>query len=366
MKSSVALLLAAVLLASNSFRPALPGYRYEFPRDYFSHPDFQTEWWYYTGNLRSPDGRRFGFELTFFRHALQPAAKQENVWAIRDVWMAHFALSDIDGNRFYHTERLNRTGVALAGASLKDAKVWNGNWQARWSQDWRTQNLEATAADFQIRLCLVSAKPPVIHGRNGVSQKAQGEGRASHYISLTRLAANGTLTIQGKEWKVEGLAWMDHEFFTHQLASDQSGWDWFSLQFDDGTELMLFRLRRKDGTPDPYSAGTYIDARGTALPLSSGDFSVSPGKTWRSPETGARYPLEWKVQVPSLALNLSASTRLPQQELISKGGAVSAYWEGAIEIAGTRQSRPLGGVGYIEMTGYAGPVRMGTPTSAND
>ncbi len=352
-RAALALLMSASVFGA-PYRLALPGYQYKFPRDHFNHPEFKTEWWYYTGNLHSSGGKRFGFELTFFRHGVDRETRLKNVWDVSDVWLAHFALSDIDGGRFYHTERLNRAGAGLAGADEAKARVWNGNWQSRWKG--RGQNLQAVAEKFRIDLTVQAEKAPVIHGANGVSRKAAGEGRASHYISLTRLAAKGMIEVEGKTFAVEGLAWMDHEFFTHQLDTNQSGWDWFSLQFEDGSELMLFRLRRKDGSADPYSAGTYVDAQGHARHLAANDFSLAPGKTWTSAETGARYPIAWNVRVPSLGLDATVSTRLQRQELTGK---TMAYWEGAVEVVAAKSGRAVKGVGYLEMTGYAGPVRMG-------
>jgi predicted secreted hydrolase len=333
-----ALLLAALEL----YRAALPGYRYEFPRDHFNHPEFQTEWWYYTGNLRDAQGRRFGFELTFFRQGVDRSAEPAAVWDVRDAWLAHLALSDIDGGRFLHAERLNRSGAGLAGAFLDQAQVWNGNWHVQWDLRAGTQQMQAIDPRFSFQLDLRPLKPPVIHGVNGVSQKAAGAGRASHYISFTRLETRGRIVLDGRTFTVEGLTWMDHEFFTHQLTDTQSGWDWFSLQFDDGTELMLFRLRRKDGTADAYSAGTYVNAGGRTIHLNREAFSVTPGQLWN------RYPVEWTVRVPSLGMDVQLTTRLPQQELESKQ---NRYWEGAIEINGTRR-----GCGYLEMTGYAAPL----------
>ncbi|HUA18833.1 MAG TPA: lipocalin-like domain-containing protein [Bryobacteraceae bacterium] len=336
MKNRPALALMAI------WGVALPGYHYEFPRDHYNHPEYQTEWWYYTGNLHTAEGRKFGFELTFFRQGVDRSAQKTDVWDVRDVWMAHLALSDIDGGRFFHTERLNRAGAGVAGADQAQEAIWNGNWRAHIG-DGTAQQLRAVADNFSVELSLKSVKPPVIHGVNGVSQKAQGAGRASHYISLTRLITHGMLTLDGKQYAVDGLSWMDHEFFTHQLEPDQVGWDWFSLQFDDGTELMLFRIRRQDGAIDSYSAGTYVDAKGRATHLSVRDFSLAPGRTWK------RYPIAWDIAVPSLDLKLALSTRLPQQELT---GAVT-YWEGAIECNGTKR-----GAGYLEMTGYTAPVPL--------
>jgi predicted secreted hydrolase len=356
--------LLAVLLAlhmnaaDDAYRLALPHYRFEFPRDHFNHPDFRTEWWYYTGNLRTAEGRRFGFELTFFRQGVNMTkAKEAGVWDVHDVWMAHLALSDIDGGQFFHTERLNRSGPGIAGADLKQARVWNGNWQAQWTLPAvGAQKLEAVADRFSFDLSLKSEKPPVIHGIDGVSQKAEGAGKASHYISFTRLETTGEIVLDGKRFSVAGTSWMDHEFFSHQLEGDQTGWDWFSLQLADHTELMLFRLRRKGGSLDPFSAGTFVDPQGHARHLTAGDFTVTPGKIWKSPATGGHYPVEWTIEVPSLGLKASLRTPMNQQELTSGSGAGTSYWEGAIDVEATRQGRPVSGVGYLEMTGYAGPI----------
>jgi predicted secreted hydrolase len=335
--------------AGDPYRLALPDYRFEFPRDHFNHPEFQTEWWYYTGNLRTAEGRRFGYELTFFRQAVdrQPA---ESVWDLRDVWMAHLALSDIQGGQFLHTERLNRAGPGIAGADLMQARVWNGNWQAQWTGS--TQALQAVADRFSFELSLKAEKPPVIHGANGVSQKAEGVGKASHYISFTRLATTGAIILDGKRFSVEGASWMDHEFFSHQLEANQSGWDWFSLQLEDRSELMLFRLRRTGGGIDPYSAGTFIDSQGHARHLAAGDFTVTPGKNWASAATGGRYPVEWTIEVPSIGFKAAIRTPLVQQEITGS----TNYWEGAIDIDGTKLGSPVKGVGYLEMTGYAGAI----------
>jgi predicted secreted hydrolase len=346
--------------AGDPYRLALPNYRYEFPRDHFNHPDFQTEWWYYTGNVRTAEGRRFGFELTFFRQGVdrQPAA---SIWDVQDVWMAHLALSDIDGRQFLHTERLNRSGGGVAGADAKLARVWNGNWQSQWTFDpaaagGGTQTLKAVGDRFSFELSLKSEKPPAVNGENGVSQKAEGLGRASHYISLTRLTTLGEIVLDGKRFSVEGTSWMDHEFFSHQLEAGQSGWDWFSLQLADRSELMLFRLRRKDGSLDAYSAGTFVDPEGRTRHLAAKDFTLTPGKTWTSGATGGRYPVDWTIEVPLLGFKATIRTPLEQQELTGSKGSGINYWEGAIDVGGTRHGQPLKGVGYLEMTGYAGRV----------
>jgi predicted secreted hydrolase len=352
------LLVLATLPLGAQYQTALPGYRYEFPRDHFNHPDYQTEWWYYTGNLRATDGHRFGFDLTFFRQAVSRDPAKTSDWDIQDLYLAHLALSDLDAGRFYHTERLNRAGPGLAGASDQLSRVWNGNWQVRWSG--QRQELLALADNFTLQLTMNSAKPPVIHGQGGVSQKAAGTGHASHYISFTRLLTKGSIELNGKTYSVEGTSWMDHEFFTHSLAADQAGWDWLSLQLDDNTELMLYRFRRKDGSIDGFSSGTYVDAQGKSRFLSLGDFSMQPqGETWTSAATRATYPIDWRVLVPSIGIDLRVSTPLRSQELVSGSGAGLSYWEGAITITGTRSGSPAHGVGYLEMTGYSRPVVVG-------
>jgi predicted secreted hydrolase len=361
MKSRVLATIAALFVmqaATVPFKTAVPGYVYEFPRDYFSHPEYQTEWWYYTGNVKSADGQRFGFELTFFREGADRNPAKTSAWDVRDVYLAHLALSDLDGGAFYHSERTNRAGPGIAGVDPSSQRIWNGNWSVAWKNG--DQELHAVDERFAISFSLHPEKPPVIHGENGVSQKAAGEGHASHYISLTRIATSGLIQLSGKSYEVSGISWMDHEFFTHQLEPDQVGWDWFSLQLEDKTELMLFRIRRKDGSIDPYSAGTYIDAQGKTRHLRVSDFTLTAEtESWERPDGSVRYPVHWKIAVPSLSLELDASTPLRSQELAGNSRFSPSYWEGAIKLRGQRQNSPLDGVGYLEMTGYDRAVQLG-------
>jgi predicted secreted hydrolase len=360
MKSKLAALAAALLILSPlaaQYRTAVPGYRFQFPRDHFAHPDFQTEWWYYTGNLKSAKGHRYGFELTFFRQAVSRDPAQAATWDVKDIYLAHLALSDLDGRKFYHSERINRAGPGIAGADATSARVWNGNWQIHW--EGADQKLQAIDKLFQLHLALHPEKPPIIHGENGVSQKSEGAGHASYYFSLTRLAASGKLEMNGETLDVSGIAWMDHEFFTHQLDSSQVGWDWLSLQLEDDTELMLFRIRRKDGSLDPYSSGTYVDAQSKSTHLRAADFALQPlAENWTSHVTHATYPIAWKIVVPKLEIELEAHTVLPAQELAGKTKIAPSYWEGAVDLEGHRGKMPLGGVGYLEMTGYDRPVNL--------
>jgi predicted secreted hydrolase len=340
------------------FKSALPGYRYEFPRDHFNHPDFKTEWWYYTGNVAASDGRHFGFELTFFRLGTSRDPGKNSTWDVQDLYLAHLALSDLDGGEFFHSERANRAGPGIAGAQESEQRVWNGNWEAQWSGE--DQELLAVVDRFSVSLHLHPEKPLVIHGENGVSQKAEGLGKASHYISFTRLKTSGVIQLKGKTYQVSGLSWMDHEFFTHQLEPDQAGWDWLSLQLNDNSELMLFRIRHKDGSIEPYSAGTYVDPNGKSFFLRGADFSIAPtGDSWKSPVTQAIYPVRWKILVPKLGISLEATTSLKSQELYGQTRLAPTYWEGSIAVAGYKRANELSGVGYLEMTGYDRPVDLG-------
>jgi len=352
-------LLARASTASGQYKTALPGYRFEFPRDHFNHEEFQTEWWYTTGNVDSGDGHKYGFELTFFRQGVDRGPDKTASWDLRDLYLAHLALSDLDGGKFYYTERLNRGGPGIAGADKTRKKIWNGNWELRWNSDDQLQ-LIATDGQFSLELTLVPQKPPVIQGENGVSRKSASVGQASHYISFTRLKTTGTITRNEKNVQVNGTSWMDHEFFTRQLGDDQVGWDWLGVQLDDNSELMLYQFRRKDGSVDSFSSGTFVDGQGRSVHLPSADFHLFPsGGTWTSSVTSARYPIAWTMEVPKLGLKLQASTRLKSQELAGNRRLAPNYWEGAITVQGTRNGATVRGVGYLEMTGYDRAVELG-------
>ena len=343
----VLLFLAAVL----DYKVALPGYHYQFPRDHFSHSEYRTEWWYYTGNVRARDGHRFGFELVFFRQGQQDGKPSNNpsVWRVDDLYLAHLALTDIDGGRFRYLKRLNRAGPGIAGVSFDSGRIWNGNWQVLWDKSSNVQTLTAVAEGVSFDLRLRPAKPPVINGENGVSQKSAEAGKASYYVSFPRLSVEGR--VNGGE--VTGTAWMDHEWFSQQLDAGQQGWDWFSVQLENGVDLMLFDLRRKDGTTDPYSSGTYIAKDGRATHLKRADFDLQPLEYWTSPKTAARYPVKWRISVPSLGVALECAAAVPGQELVSEDDTGPTYWEGAVTYLGASK-----GVGYLEMTGYGRGVKF--------
>jgi predicted secreted hydrolase len=338
----------------SGYREALPGYRFEFPRDHFNHPDFRTEWWYYTGNLQAAGGRRYGFELVFFRQGQRRGPPDNpSAWRVDDLYLAHLALTDIDAKSFHYFQRLNRAGPGLAGASFDEGRIWNGNWESRWDKASGAQTLSALAEGVRFTLRLTPRKPPVINGENGVSQKAEGLGKASYYVSFPLLVVEGSLNGAA----VTGTAWMDHEWFTHQLEDSQQGWDWFSIQLGDTstnpTELMLFELRRTDGSLNPYSSGTYIAPDGRATHLRREDFRLEPLEYWTSPRTRTRYPVAWRIAVPSLGVSLECRAAVRDQELVAADGMGPTYWEGAVTYAGSAT-----GVGYLEMTGYDRRMRL--------
>jgi predicted secreted hydrolase len=336
---------------SEGFARATAPRDFAFPADHGPHPEFQTEWWYYTGNLSSADGRQFGFQLTFFRRALTPApVARDSSFAASQVYLAHFALSDIDGAQFHGFDRLARGAAGLAGAQGTPFRVWLEDWEAAGigAQD-EQMRLRARQGDVAIDLALDAAfKPPVLQGERGLSQKSAESGNASYYYSLTRMPARGTVRVGGSDYAVSGLAWMDREWSTSALGAGQVGWDWFALQLDDGRDLMYYQVRRSDGSADPLSKGTLVAADGSAAPIRSADATLTPQGSWRSPRSGASYPAAWRLQIPSQGLDLTITPKLADQELPLS----IVYWEGAVSIAGTANGNPITGNGYLEMTGY--------------
>ncbi len=347
--------IGAIALVAWSFRLALPGYPYRFPRDHASHPDFQTEWWYYTGHLQSGD-RWFGYQLTFFRVGIDSThAPGRSAW-IRSVQFAHLALTDEVGRRFLFDQRVSRPALGLAGADTARYRVWVEDWSAVHDTDGVTHRLTAATPAFGIDLRLRPDKPVVIHGERGVSQKSAGLGRASHYLSFTRLTTEGRVVLGRDTLAVHGRSWMDHEFGSSQLGPGQVGWDWFAIQLDDGTELMLYRLRRANGTIEPLSSGTWVERDGSARHLALAAYEVASTGAWKSPRSGGTYPSGWRVRVPSLALELELEPVLADQELVLEGPVGVRYWEGAVQIRGRREGRAVTGRGYVELTGYAGRI----------
>ena len=340
----------------SAWKAADPGYTLSFPRDHAAHPEHRIEWWYYTGNLRASDDRRFGYQLTFFRVGVDREPVNPSRWAVRDLYMAHFAVTDVERGAHHVAERLNRAGIGWAGASTETLHVWNDGWSVTLDEDdGRVHQLAAASDDgsLALDLRLDPAGPPVLHGVNGFSQKGAEVGNASHYYSLTRMRTTGSLLVDGEDVEVQGLSWMDHEFGTSFLEPAQAGWDWFSIQLDDGTDLMVYVMRRIDGARDPQSSGTLVlPDRVSRLQVE--DYRLTPGRRWTSPGSGAAYPVNWRIEIPPHGLDLAVTAAVDAQELETGQSTGVTYWEGAIDVRGTRDGVPVAGSGYLEMTGYAG------------
>jgi len=332
------------------FERAIQPRKFVFPDDHGPHPHFKTEWWYYTGNLFSKSDRRFGYQLTFFRSALTPEAHQRNSnWATNQIYMAHFALTDVDAERFYHFERFSRDSLGLAGAQANPFKVWLENWSAEARQgEPLPMRLSANEDNVAIELNLESAKPIVFQGENGLSQKSAMPGNASYYYSMTRMPTSGKINIAGESFQVSGTSWLDREWSTSALGEGQVGWDWFSLQFDDGRELMYYQLRLKDGTADPLSSGVLVDVNGSTKRLRPSDIDIKVLSHWQSSKSKAKYPARWRLDLVNEGISLEISTVLAEQELIT----TVRYWEGAVSVQGKDKASKLSGYGYVELTGY--------------
>ena len=341
--------LAVLLLFA--FRLALPGYEFEFPRDHGSHPDYRTEWWYYTGHLRTESGKRYGFEVTFFRVGIVSDAPRVTNWDLQQVMPAHFAITDVPGKSFRYYEKLNRASPFTADAMTGRLDVFNEGWRATTNPDgsWKLAAAEGTDA---VELTLRSIKPPAIHGQNGVSVKALGKGYASHYYSMSRLEAEGTVTAGGKRERATGQVWMDHEFGSAALRENQQGWDWYSIQLDNDTEVMLYVIRRADGSPDVTSSGSIVTSEGEVIPLRRDQMRITPLARWKSKKSGATYPMGWRIEVPPYGVALTLQPLMRDQELLTKGSTHITYWEGAVDVTGSFGGNAVRGEGYVEMTGY--------------
>ena len=331
-----------------------------FPADHGPHDDFQTEWWYYTGNLTAETGEHFGYQLTFFRRVLttrDQRSARDSAWAADQVYMAHFALTDVGRQALLVREAGPWRGLASGAQAepfpygLKTGR-WLGHPLVRHACSLTAKDA-SSGLNLSLDLNLANLKGPVLQGDHGYSRKGPEPGNASYYVSLPRVATTGVVTINDKPFTVDGLSWMDHEWSTSALGAEQTGWDWFSIQLDDNTELMLFQLRRADGTVDAFSSGTLIAADGSTRRLGPGDFSIQSTGRWRSPRTGGEYPAGWHVTVPSADLLLSISPWLADQEM----DVSQKYWEGAVKAEGTRNGQRVAGNGYVELTGYRGACR---------
>jgi predicted secreted hydrolase len=351
------LLGGADSLSGSDWKQAVGPWKWSFPRDHGSHPEFRTEWWYFTGNLSDTLARRFGYQLTFFRQGVVFKAKDPtNLWSVRDLFPGHFALTDVSGGRFAYAERLSRGGPGLAGAARNQMDVWLLNWSARMKDN--TIRIEAKDRAMEISLELTPRKPMVFHGQNGLSKKGPKEGQASYYFSYTDLATTGwikTPTLPSP-LLVKGRSWLDHEFGSNPLASNQVGWDWFSLHLSNGQDLMIYFLRCSDGSVEPSSSGTLVSSDGRATNLALSEMSVEVLDHWKSPKTGGKYPKRWKIEIPVAGIELALNPLLADQELVTEGSTGVVYWEGAVDGKGRSRGQEVRCEGYVEMTGYAGSL----------
>jgi len=351
--------------ADPGFQRAYESRPFRFPEDHGPHPGFRTEWWYVTGNLQGPDGAPFGFQLTFFRNALVPpdqappdSVPARSAWRTRQVYMAHFAVTDGRRGAFHAFERFSRSALGLAGARAEPFRVWLEDWKLQGSEDGLFPlSLQASQEGVALELTLSPGKPLVLQGDSGLNRKGPEAGNASYYYSYTRLSASGSLFLGETVIPVHGQAWLDREWSTSALSGTQEGWDWFALQLDDGFDLMLYRLRDRDGNPDPFSAAVLVDPGGHPRRIDPVDVHLQALDSWSSPMDGTLYPGRWRIGIPSLDMTLEVTPLLPDQEFRQ----TFRYWEGAVRVEGNREGKPVAGRGYVEMTGYAatGPGRAG-------
>ncbi len=324
-----------------------------FPSDMGPHLDYRTEWWYYTGNLDTADDRHFGYELTFFRGAILPPDQlppRSSDWATNQVYMAHLALTDVDGGQFYAYQRYARGAAGLAGAQAEPYEVWLEDWSVTLTAP-DTYALVAANEGIRIEFTLVDEKGPILHGDAGYSQKGPEAGNASYYYSQPRLATEGIIEVDGERFEVSGLSWKDHEYSTSVLSEGQVGWDWFSIQLSNGYDLMLYQIRQTDGGIAPLSSGTLIAPDGSTQHLDRENFSIEPTGSWTSPHSGGIYPMGWVVRIPSVDLEIDLQPYLEDQEL----NMTTIYWEGAVRVDGRFGSNQVTGHAYVELTGYAEP-----------
>lgn len=323
----------------------------EFPQDFGSHPDYQTEWWYYTGNLETETGRPFGFQFTIFRRALSPekipSTRHASDWRSRQVYFSHFTVSDIEGGDFYPEERFSRGSAQLAGAQAEPYRVWLQDWDISETPDHQIA-LHAQTKDVGLNLELKQTLPPILQGDRGYSIKGSEPGNASYYYSQVQQQAQGIVRVNDQTFPVKGLSWTDHEYSTSALSPGTEGWDWFSLQFDNHTALMIYILRQADGSTLPLSRGSFTDTDGVVTALAPDDWNIEVLDHWKSPINGAQYPSQWRIQIPKLDLTLQGKPMMANQEL----NLSTTYWEGAVQFSGAFHDQPVGAKGYVELTGY--------------
>ncbi|VVN31164.1 hypothetical protein PS662_04888 [Pseudomonas fluorescens] len=320
-----------------TFTSVVPGRAFSFPADHGVHDGFRIEWWYVTANLKDAQGREFGVQWTLFRSALK-AAPEVAGWANQTIWLGHAAVTSA---KVHHAaERYARGGIGQAGVSVQPFNAWIDDWRfgGQGADALADLQLSARDKDFSYQLRLTSTRPPVLQGDKGFSQKSE-QGQASYYYSQPFFQASGTLEIDGKSYQVSGPAWLDREWSSQPLTANQTGWDWFSLHLDSGEQVMLYRMRHKDG--EPYLTGTWIDAQGQTQVLHASDISLTPQDTAKV--AGRSMPVRWAIKIPGKQLDVSITALNPNAWMDLR----IPYWEGPVRLSGSH-----GGQGYLEMTGY--------------
>jgi predicted secreted hydrolase len=336
-----------------NFSKAIDKREFVFPEDHGPHPDFRTEWWYFTGNLTDKENRKFGYQFTIFRTALTKKKEIRNSdWGSNQIYMAHFAITDIEKNEFYFEERFRREANKLAGTQINPLKVWLEDWQVMQIDDnvkfdLPTISISAKTGQAEIDFILNASKPKVLQGEEGLSQKGKQPGNASYYYSYTRLKTEGTILLSGKEFEVSGYSWMDREWSTSALSDDQAGWDWFALQFNDNSEIMYYQMRKKDGTPDVYSKGIIVNKNGSSRLINKDQVYLEVTDYWESP-SGVIFPSGWKLDIPDENIKLEIIPAIKNQLM----DVSINYWEGAVLIEGIKNKEQFSGRGYVELTGY--------------
>jgi predicted secreted hydrolase len=339
--------------AESGFARVTEPREFVFPQDHATHPEYQTEWWYFTGNLETARGRHFGFELTFFRYAIAPPApvsEGASTWRTEQIWMANLAITDSVGRRFFARERVARAALGLAGATANPLHIAVKDWSVagQGSDDQLALRLEAQDDRMGVSLDVSSTVPPIAHGDRGLDRKGAGFGNASYYYSVPRLSTAGAITVEGETYPVTGLAWMDREWSTSSLEPGIVGWDWFALHLSDGRSLMFYRLRTTDGESSPFSSGSLVSVDGQRTALTAADISLRVLGHWTSPATGVRYPIAWRLEAPLAELSLEITPYLDDQEV----DLSVRYWEGAIRASGVGPAGPTTAQGYMELAGY--------------
>ena len=334
----------------SGFETAREPQEFSFPQDHGPHLDYQTEWWYYTGNLVSEGGDRFGYQLTIFRRGLTPGdIERESDFATNQIYFGHLALTDIGEGEHVALERFERGSAGFAGATGDPYGVHLGDWSIESLNDTGSQvRLSASEAGIGFDLALTATKPIVAHGEQGISLKGEAVGNASYYLSFTDMQTQGTLEVGDRVFEVSGSSWFDHEWGTSFLGPEATGWDWFGLQLEDGRELMLFHIRTKDGGIEQVSGGTLVEPNGESRWLSADEFEILPITTWTSSATGTTYPSGWEIAIPGAGLELIVEPWIKDQEMKLN----LEYWEGAVRVRGT-----VNGQGYVELTGYSGSMQ---------